>query len=65
MPKLKTHSGTKDRVKLTKKGKLFRRKASGTHFLEKKSASRKRTHAGRVEIVGKEANNLKRKLGAK
>lgn len=63
MPKLKTHSGTKKRAKLTKTGKLVRRHATGHHFLQKKSASRKRKFAGVEVIVGKQAKNLKRKLG--
>jgi ribosomal protein L35 len=36
MPKLKTHSGTKKRLTITKTGKVIRRHASGNHFLEKK-----------------------------
>ncbi len=63
MPKLKTHSGTKDRIKISKSGKILRRKASGNHFLQKKSAARKRTYAGTVEITGQSATNIKRKLG--
>ena len=63
MPKIKTHSGTKKRVRITKTGKVVRRHASGNHFLEKKSAARKRNFAG-VEIVsGKQAKNMRRKLG--
>lgn len=63
MPKLKPHRGIKKRVKITKTGKIVRRHASGNHFLEKKSASRKRKFAG-IEIVsGKQAKNIKRKLG--
>jgi large subunit ribosomal protein L35 len=63
MPKLKTHSGTKKRIRITKTGKVIRRHASGNHFLEKKSASRKRNFAGVEEITGKPAKNIKRKLG--
>lgn len=63
MPKLKTHSGTKDRVRITKNGKVMHRKATGNHFLQKKSASRKRTFAGHVELTGKTAKNIKKKLG--
>jgi large subunit ribosomal protein L35 len=63
MPKLKTHSGTKDRVKLTKNGKMQRRHAGSNHFLQKKSASSKRTFAG-VESTSKgNQKNLKQKLG--
>jgi len=63
MPKLKSHSGTKHRVKVTKTGKVLARKSFGNHFLEKKSASRKRTYAGMKELTGKTSINLKRKLG--
>lgn len=65
MPKLKTHSGTKDRVKVTKNGKVIRRHTGINHFLKKKSASTKRTFAGVEEITGKSAKNMKRKLGLK
>lgn len=64
MPKLKTHSGTKDRVKITKTGKVLRRHSARNHFLQKKSASRKRTFAGSEEITGKNRKNIKLKLGA-
>ncbi len=63
MPKLKTHSGTKKRIRVTKSGKILRRVATGNHLLEKKSASRKRTHAGVVEVTGKIAKNIKLNLG--
>ncbi len=63
MPKLKTHSGTKKRVRITKTGKVLRRHATGNHFLEKKSASRKRRFAGSEILVGKQARNIRRKLG--
>lgn len=63
MPKLKTHSGTKDRIKLTKTGKVMRRHSARNHFLQKKSASRKRTFTGAEEIQGSNKKNLKRKLG--
>jgi large subunit ribosomal protein L35 len=63
MPKLKTHSGTKKRFAITKTGKVVRRRASGNHLLQKKSASRKRKFAGTETISGKQVKNLKRKLG--
>lgn len=63
MPKLKTHSGTKKRVKLTKTGKVVRRHAGVGHFLQKKTGSRKRTFAGLEQLTGKTAKNVKRKLG--
>ncbi|HEX5456591.1 MAG TPA: 50S ribosomal protein L35 [Candidatus Saccharimonadales bacterium] len=64
MPKLKTHSGTKKRIKLTKTGKVLRRHSAINHFLQKKSASRKRSLARTEEVKGKARKNLKRKLGA-
>jgi large subunit ribosomal protein L35 len=63
MPKLKTHSGTKDRMKVNKNGKVLRRKATGNHLLEKKSKSRKRTHAGVKVVTGKQSKNIKLNLG--
>jgi large subunit ribosomal protein L35 len=63
VPKLKTHSGTKKRVAVTKTGKLIRRHASGNHFMEKKSASRKRTFAGTETISGKQVKSIRRNLG--
>ncbi len=64
MPKLKTHSGTKDRVKVTKNGKVLRRKSMASHFLQKKTGSRKRTLAGLHTVSGKAKKNLKTALGA-
>ena len=63
MPKLKTHSGTKKRLAVTKTGKLIRRHATGNHFLQKKSARRKRKLAGTEVLTGKQTKNLKRRLG--
>ena len=64
MPKLKTHSGAKKRVAITKTGKVVRRRATGNHFLEKKSASRKRHFAGTQTLSGKQAKNVKLQLGS-
>ena len=63
MPKLKTHSGTKDRIKISKKGKVLRRHAGVGHNLQKKTKSAKRTFSGTEEVVGKAVKNMKRKLG--
>jgi large subunit ribosomal protein L35 len=63
MPKLKTHSGTKDRVRLTKNGKVLHGHAGSNHFLQKKSAARKRRFAVTTTMTGKSATNMKRKLG--
>lgn len=42
MPKMKSHSGAKKRVKLTATGKLKRSKAYTSHILTKKTQKRKR-----------------------
>lgn len=65
MPKLKTHSGTKDRIRVTKNGKVMRRHSMRSHFLQNKSAARKRSMAGTEQVTGKFAKNLKLKIGAK
>lgn len=63
MPKLKTHSGTKDRIKITKNGKVMRRHSMRSHFLQKKSAARKRKMNGLEPITGKIAKSIKLNLG--
>jgi large subunit ribosomal protein L35 len=63
MPKLKTHSGTKKRLTISKTGKVLRRHATGGHFLQKKSAARKRQFAGVEVLSGKQVKNVRRKLG--
>jgi ribosomal protein L35 len=50
-------------MRVNKNGKVLRRKATGNHLLQKKSASRKRTMAGVQELTGKQAKNVKKKLG--
>jgi large subunit ribosomal protein L35 len=64
MPKLKTHSGTKDRVRVTKNGKVRAGHSEVSHFLQKKSASRKRGLAGLATLTGKMGKNIKKRLGA-
>lgn len=63
MPKLKTHSGTKDRVRVTKNGKVLASHSMSNHKMQKKSAARKRTLNVANQIVGKSARNIKLKLG--
>ena len=63
MPKIKTHSGTKDRVKITKNGKVRRRHSTASHLLQKKSASRKRKFDGLETMTGTAAKTIKKRLG--
>lgn len=61
--KLKTHSGTKDRVRITKNGKVRTRHSGQNHFLQKKSGARKRSLAGLETIVGTQTKSIKKRLG--
>jgi large subunit ribosomal protein L35 len=63
MPKLKTHSGTKDRVRISKNGKVRVGSANRNHFLSKKSGGRKRRLSGLHTRLGKDARNIKKNLG--
>ena len=63
MPKLKTHSGTKDRVKVSKNGKVRMRHMNGNHFLQKKSGARKRKIHSYQTADGANAKSIKLKLG--
>lgn len=63
MPKLKTHSGTKDRVRVSRNGKVRVGSANLNHFLGKKSGSRKRSLRGLTTRHGAMARNIKKNLG--
>lgn len=63
MPKLKSHSGTKDRVKISKNGKVRAGRPNMNHFLSKKSGSRKRSLTGLKTRTGTMAKTIKRSLG--
>ena len=64
MPKLKTHSGTKDRVRLTKNGKVRIRHSHVSHFMQKKSGARKRKLATVETLTGANSKTVKKQLGA-
>ena len=63
MPKLKTHSGTKDRVRVSKNGKVRAGHPNMNHFLGKKSGSRKRSLTGLSTRSGTMARTIKQNLG--
>ena len=50
MPKMKSHSGTKKRFRLTGTGKLVRGKAFKSHILTKKTTKRKRNFRQEGEV---------------
>ena len=63
MPKNKTHSGTKKRVKLTAGGKLMRRRAFSSHLLTHKTSKRKRKMRKDVLVVAADVSRIKDLLG--
>ena len=63
MPKNKTHSGTKKRVRVTGSGKLMREKANARHLLEHKSSTRKRRLGSDTAVSKADSKNIKRLLG--
>lgn len=65
MPKLKSHSGAKKRIKISGSGKLLRRHASKGHFLSKKSGGRKREFGKDHEIHSSQEKTVRKMLNGK
>jgi large subunit ribosomal protein L35 len=65
MPKMKTHSGSKKRFRVTATGKVRGRKAFSSHILEKKSPKRKRRMARPAVISKHDEERIKTLLGVK
>ena len=63
MPKQKTHSGTKKRIKVTGSGKLMRQKAGRRHLLEHKPSTLTRRLDGVVEVAPADRRRIKKLLG--
>ena len=63
MPKMKSHSGTKKRVKITGSGKMLRQKAGKRHNLERKPSTMTRRMTGTVEVSRADAKKVKKLLG--
>jgi large subunit ribosomal protein L35 len=63
MPKNKTHSGMKKRVKITGSGKLLTEQAGKRHLLERKSSKLTRSLTGTREVSANDAPRVKRLLG--
>ncbi|GIU96580.1 MAG: 50S ribosomal protein L35 [Actinomycetota bacterium] len=65
MPKQKTHRASAKRFRITRSGKIVRRKATGNHMLMKKSSSRRRRIEGTATVdTPGERRTLRRLLGA-
>jgi large subunit ribosomal protein L35 len=63
MPKMKTHSGTAKRVRVTGSGKLRREMTGRRHILEKKSSKLTRRLEGTTEVAKSDAKRVNRLLG--
>jgi large subunit ribosomal protein L35 len=63
MPKMKTHSGSKKRFRVTPKGKVRGRHAMKSHILGKKSAKRRRKLDEPVMLKKGDARRVKGLLG--
>ncbi|WP_068271346.1 50S ribosomal protein L35 [Aldersonia kunmingensis] len=63
MPKMKSHSGTAKRVKVSGRGKLLRQQANRRHLLEHKSTRRTRRLDGVESVSAADAPRIKRLLG--
>ena len=63
MPKNKTHSGIKKRVKITGTGKLRSQHAGMRHNLEKKPSTLTRRLTGTKEIAAADVPRVKKLLG--
>ena len=63
MPKIKTHSGTKKRVKVTGSGRLRREQTNKRHLLEGKSSRRTRRLTHDADVSPADAKQVKRLLG--
>jgi len=63
MPKQKTHSGAKKRIKITGSGKLLREHAGKRHLLERKSSKLTRRHDRGRPVGCQEDEEAPRPLG--
>ena len=63
MPKLKSQSGTHDRVRVTKNGRVRTRHSHASHFLQKKSGARKRKLAGLETMNATNTKIIRKQLG--
>jgi large subunit ribosomal protein L35 len=63
MPKMKTHSGTAKRFRITGSGKIMRQRAGRNHLLEHKSSRMTRRLEGTVQVAANDVREIKKLLG--
>ena len=61
--KQKSHASATKRFRITRKGKVLHRKATGNHMLTKKTGGRRRRVEGTAEVTA-ERKKVRRMLGA-
>ena len=62
MPKMKTHSGTAKRVKVTGTGKVVATHANKGHLLSAKSKNSKRRHKGELQVSPSDLKRIKQQI---
>jgi large subunit ribosomal protein L35 len=63
MPKMKTHSGSRKRFRITGTGKIMRQKANRRHNFEHKPTTRTRRLAGLTDVSAADRKRIKNLLG--
>jgi len=63
VPKMKTHSGAKKRIKVTGSGKFMRRQSGRGHLRLSKGKSTFRRRKGEVDLAPGDARVIKKQLG--
>jgi large subunit ribosomal protein L35 len=63
MPKMKSHTGTGKRVRVTGSGRILHEQAGKRHKLEGKSSTRTRRLTGTVEVSKADTKRIKKLLG--
>jgi large subunit ribosomal protein L35 len=63
MPKMKSSSTAKRKIKVTGSGRLRRRKAFRGHLMEKKSSTRARRLGRESDVAKGQAKNIKKLMG--
>ena len=63
MPKMKTHSGSRKRFRITGTGKILRQKANRRHYLEHKPTTRTRRLEGLTDLSAADRKRIKKLLG--
>lgn len=63
MPKMKTHSGAKKRIKITGTGKYRRRQAGRGHLKLAKGQGTYRRRKGEADLAPGDAKVMKKQLG--